>query len=67
MGTGISADMADMTVPSLPHADIAGPYSAGTEASRELAVVSPEHAHMWAKVSLTRRARLRSEGPRLPL
>jgi hypothetical protein len=56
MGAGISADV---TVPSWPRAESAGPYFAGTEALREWVVVSPGDAHMWAKVPLTRRARCR--------
>jgi hypothetical protein len=54
MGAGISADATDVTVPSRLHTDSAGPYSTGTEASREWVVVLPGHAREWAKVSLTR-------------
>jgi hypothetical protein len=33
MGVGISANVTDVTVPSRSRADVAGPYSAGIEAS----------------------------------
>jgi hypothetical protein len=53
MGAGISADVTDMTIPSCPHADSAGPYSAGTEASREWAVVSSRHARVGESLADT--------------
>jgi hypothetical protein len=59
MGAGISADVTDVTAPSSLRADSASLYTAGIEASREWAAVLPGHARVWAKVSLTRRARRR--------
>jgi hypothetical protein len=57
VGAGISVNVTDVTIPSRPRAGVAGPYSAGIEASCEWAPVSPERARVWASVSLTRRAR----------
>jgi hypothetical protein len=47
MGAGISANMKDMTVPSCPRADVAGPYSTGIEASCEWAAVLTGRARVW--------------------
>jgi hypothetical protein len=55
----ISADVTDMTIPSSPCTDVAGPYSAGIEASCEWVAVPPGGACVWANVPLTRRARRR--------
>jgi hypothetical protein len=56
VGTGISADVIDMTAPSRPRSVSASLHVAGVEVSRLRAAVSPGRAREWAKVLLTRRA-----------
>jgi hypothetical protein len=65
MGAGISANVTDVNVLSWPRADVAGPHSAGIEASREWAVVSLGRVRVWAKVPLPWRARRRRRGAAL--
>jgi hypothetical protein len=64
VGVGISADVTDVVVPSCPRVGVAGPYSAGFEASCEWEPVSPRGMHAWANVTC---AGVEGEGPRLPL
>jgi hypothetical protein len=56
VGASISADVTDVTVPSRLRVGVAGPYSAGIEASWSERLFR-RGARAWANVSLTRRAR----------
>jgi hypothetical protein len=58
----ILADVTNVTVPSSPHTDVAGPFSAGIKASCEWVLVPQGGARAWANIPLTRWARHQRKG-----